>query len=158
MVRAFVILEKLTLGREAGRRRAVSGRFEQINMADLELSESLKESGIEEIKTLGTSYIIKHKITPQSPVEGSFEIKIKEDPYETGKSLQRKCGKLLDPLLVQSLIVFITDNWEQIEIKSESKTPNQNRLNQNINFRPLKNGRYLSKNPIINYTRQLMIT
>ena len=91
-------------------------------MPELAISESLKESGIEEIRTLGFYIIIKHKITPQSPLEGSFEIKIKKNPYETGKSLQRKCGKLLDPLLVQNLIVFITENWEQIEIKSESKS------------------------------------
>ena len=86
-------------------------------MPELEISESLKESGIEEIRTLGFHIIIKHKIKLES-----FEIKIKENPYETGKSLQRKCGKLLDPLLVQNLIVFITENWEQIEIKSESKS------------------------------------
>ena len=89
-------------------------------MPELDLSKSLKESGIEEIRILGAYIHIKHKITPQSPVEGSFEIKIKENPFETGKSLQRKYGKLLDPLLVQNLIVFITDNWEQIEIKSKS--------------------------------------
>ena len=75
-------------------------------MPEFGLSESLRESGIEEIRTLGLHIIIKHKNA------GSFEIKIKENPFETGKSL----------LLVKNLIVFITDNWEQIEIKSKSNS------------------------------------
>ena len=50
-------------------------------MPEFGLSESLRESGIEEIRTLGLHIIIKHKNA------GSFEIKIKENPFETGKSL-----------------------------------------------------------------------
>jgi hypothetical protein len=84
-------------------------------MAELELSESLKKSDIEEIRTLGLYIIIIHKNA------GRFEVKIKENPYETGRSLERKCGKLLDPLLVQNLVIFITNNWEHIEIKPKSK-------------------------------------
>src|SRR6476660_9585310 len=82
----------------------------------LELTQTLVNMGIVEISILGFDIIINYKNT------GSIRVKIKENPYEIGKSLQRKCGKLLDPLLVQNLIVFITGNWEQIKINSESKS------------------------------------
>lgn len=47
-------------------------------MADFELSDSLKESGIEEIKALGLHLLITHKEARN----------LKDDPYQTGKSLE----------------------------------------------------------------------